>query len=150
MIQYHIAVMCVKNCLKSPLLPIVRNIQGPAVPPISGAVPGSRRPCSPTYVAVKSKTQSIYTKALQIFISFDHNFLFRGQFCILFTFYFTVKRRIFSVTYFSTSQIWFTLTSAKKKREKQQEQSNKIIKLHRKISSWLPTPNQQTIELLFR
>ena len=29
MIQYHITVMCVKNCLKSPLLPIVRNIQGP-------------------------------------------------------------------------------------------------------------------------
>ena len=45
MIQYHITVMCVKNCLKSPLLPIFRNIQGPAVPPIPGTDPGSRRPC---------------------------------------------------------------------------------------------------------
>ena len=32
-----------------------------------------------------------------------------------------------------TSQIWFSLMSAKKKREKQQEQSNKIPKFHRKI-----------------
>ena len=38
-----------------------------------------------------------------------------------------------------TSQIWFTLTSAKKKREKRQEY---LVQLHRKISSWSPTPNQ--------
>ena len=47
MIQYHITEMCVKNGLKSSLLPIVRNIQWPAVPPIPWAHPGSRRPCQP-------------------------------------------------------------------------------------------------------
>ena len=103
------------------------------------AVPCSTFCCSSIYVAVKTKTQAIYTKALQIFILFYYNFLFLGQFRILFTFYFTVKRRIFYVTYFPTSQIWFALTSAKKKREKQQGQSNEIIKLHINISSCLPT-----------
>ena len=54
---------------------------------------------SPICVAVKTKTQAIYiTKALYIFILFDHNLLYRGQFCILFTFYFTVKRRIFPMS----------------------------------------------------